>query len=64
MVFQCINIHQVPWEVLKPRPLAAVFNTSQGTWQMLMYEKPCLFPILLKHHHMKIALSVQIKSDC
>ena len=30
----------------KPRPKAAVFNTSQGTWRMLMHEKPCLIPIL------------------
>ena len=30
----------------KPRPAASVFNTSHGTWRMLMHEKPCLFPIL------------------
>ena len=29
----------------KPRPLASVFNTSHGTWRMLMHEKPCLIPI-------------------
>ena len=29
----------------KPRPPASVFNTSQGTWKMLMHEKPCLIPI-------------------
>ena len=56
MIFQCINICQVPWEVLKteaegrgfqhlPRDLAnvnasaSVFNTSHGTWQMLMPQK-------------------------
>ena len=33
--FSCINIRQVPWEMLK----AAVFNTSQGTWRMLMHWK-------------------------
>ena len=32
----------------KPWPLALVFNTSLGTWWMLMHEKPCLIPIL-KH---------------
>ena len=37
--FSCINICQVPWEVLKMRPEAAVFNTSQGTWRMLMHWK-------------------------
>ena len=30
----------------KPRLEAAVFNTSLGTWRMLMHEKPCLIPIL------------------
>ena len=30
----------------KPRPSASVFNTSHGTWPMLMHEKPCLIPIL------------------
>ena len=30
----------------KPRPPASVFNTSHGTWRMLMHEKPCLIPIL------------------
>ena len=34
--FSCINIRQVPREVLK-RPEAAVFNTSLRTWRMLMY---------------------------
>ena len=34
-VFSCIYIRQVPWEVLRPK--AAVFNTSQGTWRMLMH---------------------------
>ena len=28
----------------KPRPSASVFNTSHGTWQMLMHEEPCLIP--------------------
>ena len=32
----------------KPWPPATVFNTSQGTWRMLMHEKPCLIPILQK----------------
>ena len=46
--FQCINVRQVPWEVLKT---AAFGNTSHGTWQMLMHEKPCLIPILNYHHN-------------
>ena len=56
--FSCINIRQVPREVLKteaegtfarprgrcwkPRPKAAVFNISQGTWRMLMHWKTML----------------------
>ena len=31
----------------KPRQEAAVFNTSLGTWQMLMHEKPFLIPIYI-----------------
>ena len=30
----------------KPWSPASVFNTSHGTWWMLMHEKPCLIPIL------------------
>ena len=30
----------------KPRSPASAFNTSLGTWRMLMHEKPCLIPIL------------------
>ena len=30
----------------KPRPPASVFNTSHGTWRMLMHEKTCFVPIL------------------
>ena len=37
--FSCINVCQVPREVLKTRPKAEVFNTSRGTWQTLMYWK-------------------------
>ena len=33
----------------KPRPSASVFNTSHGTWRMLMHEKPRLIPILNKY---------------
>ena len=32
----------------KPWPLVSVFNTSHGTWRMLMHEKPCLIPIIYK----------------
>ena len=35
--FSCINICQVPREVLKTE--AMVFNTSQRTWRMLMHWK-------------------------
>ena len=44
--FQYINIRQVPREVLKTEAgEASVFNTSLGTWRMLMHEKTCLIPI-------------------
>ena len=46
MVFQCINIRQVTWEVLKTAAFGLGFNTSHGTWRMLMHAKPCLIPIL------------------
>ena len=29
--------------------LASVFNTSLGTWRMLMHEKPRLIPILREY---------------
>ena len=48
MVFQCINIRQVPWEVLKTA-------TSPGTWRMLMHEKPCLFDPYIKQIHVQTA---------
>ena len=47
-LFQCIA-----WSLgrcWKPRSPASVFNTSLGTWWMLMHEKPCLIPIVFKHH--------------
>ena len=44
MVFQCINIRQVPLGDVENCGL--VFNTSHGTWRMLVHEKPCLMPIL------------------
>ena len=31
----------------KPRPSASVFNTSHGTWRMLMHVKLCLIPIFV-----------------
>ena len=31
----------------KPRPPASVFNTSHGTWRMLIHEKPCMIPIII-----------------
>ena len=36
--FSRINIRQVPWEMLKTEA-EGVFNTSQGTWRMLMHWK-------------------------
>ena len=43
-----INIRQVPWEVLKTKaePSALVFNTSQGTWWMLMHLKTISIAII------------------
>ena len=38
--FSCINIRQVRGRCWKSRPEAVVFNTSQGTWRMLMHWKP------------------------
>ena len=35
--FSCLNIRQVPWEVLKTEAEGRVFNISQGTWRMLMH---------------------------
>ena len=35
----------------KPRPSASVFNTSHGVWRMLMHEKPCLIPIMIRHNN-------------
>ena len=58
LFFQCINIRQVPWEVLKPRLSGSVFNTSHGTWRMLMHEKTCLIPIM----KMKINSEIPEKS--
>ena len=46
MVFQCINIRQIPWEMLKTAAFALGFQHPHGTWRMLMHEKPCLIPIL------------------
>ena len=48
----------------KPRPSASVFNTSYGTWRMLMHEKPCLIPVLVekkKKRKKKKVLSGAIK---
>ena len=40
----------------KPWPSASVFNTSHGTWRMLMHEKPCLIPILYLLKHLLLTL--------
>ena len=43
MVFQCINIRQVPWEVLKT---AASGLVTHGVWRMLMHEKNIFDPYI------------------
>ena len=40
MVFHALTFARSRGRCWKPRPKAAVFNTSQGTWQMLMHWKP------------------------
>ena len=47
MDFPCINIRQVPRGVLKTRAEAAVYNTSLGTWRMLMHEKNMFDPYIV-----------------
>ena len=44
--FSALTFARSLWRCRKPRPSASVFNTSHGTWQMLMHEKPCLIPII------------------
>ena len=39
MVFHALTFARSPGRCWKPRPNAAVFNTSQGTWRMLMHWK-------------------------
>ena len=46
MVFQCINIRQVPWEVLKTMAFGLGFKHLPRDLRMLMHEKPCLIPVL------------------
>ena len=46
MVFQCINIRQVPLEVLKTAAFGLGFQHLPRDWRMLMHEKPCLIPIV------------------
>ena len=42
----------------KPRPPASVFNTSHGTWRMLMHGKTCLIPISWTHRIRKFFCNV------
>ena len=44
--FNALTFTRSLWRCWKLRPSASVFNTSHGTWRMLMHEKPCLIPIL------------------
>ena len=46
----------------KPRPSASVFNTSHGTWRMLMHEKPCLIPIFMQLNWLKEQLYTSLKT--
>ena len=42
----------------KPRPSASVFNTSHGTWRILMHEKPCLIPIInVSTYHLLVSVN-------
>ena len=48
--FLCNNIDRT-WffnALTFTRSPATVFNTSHGTWRMLMHEKPCLISILFR----------------
>ena len=53
MVFQCINIRQVPWEVLKTAAFGLGFHTSHGTWRMLMQKNHVLslYRLCLVYEH-------------
>ena len=55
MVFQCINIRQVPRDVLK--------TEAGGTWRMLMHEKPCLIPIINHKHYDETRQRAQFQSE-
>ena len=42
LVFKCINVRQVPQEMLKSQATHLVFNISRETWRTLIHDKPCL----------------------
>ena len=46
MVFQCINIRQVPWEVLKTTAFGLGFQHLPRDLANINAWKPCLIPIL------------------
>ena len=46
MVFQCINIRQVPWEVLKTAASGLGFQHLPRDL-VKMHEKTCLIPIVV-----------------
>ena len=48
--FSCINVCQVPREVLKTEAEGQGFNTFRGTWQTLMYWKTMFDRSLLLHN--------------
>ena len=57
MVFNALTFARFLGRCWKPRSLASVFNTSLGTWRLLMHEKPCLIPILMSYEESKWASS-------
>ena len=47
MVLHCINIRQVPCEVLKTAAFGLGFQHLPLAWRMIMHEKPCLISIMV-----------------
>ena len=72
-IFNALTFARSLGRCCKPRPEASVFNTSLGTWRILMHEKPCLIPILKNEsamwdnvpydvHPVKIQTSLSIRA--
>ena len=45
-IYPLLSDRYCDFVIFDTQPRTAVFNTSQGTWRMLMYEKPCLIPLI------------------